>query len=125
TTMAEAVDHVSPLGRVYMPDASYREMTEWALPAGDQVGYQQMRHGLEHHSDWPRIKQYVRAGFWRNFLVKYPEVNEMYARMLEISRKLEKNSDGQGRGSSAQKSLYRAQCNCPYWHGAFGGLYLP
>jgi alpha-amylase len=21
--------------------------------------------------------------------------------------------------------LYRAQCNCPYWHGAFGGLYLP
>ncbi|HEX8199547.1 MAG TPA: alpha-amylase/4-alpha-glucanotransferase domain-containing protein, partial [Isosphaeraceae bacterium] len=21
--------------------------------------------------------------------------------------------------------LYRGQCNCPYWHGAFGGLYLP
>jgi alpha-amylase len=21
--------------------------------------------------------------------------------------------------------LYRAQCNCSYWHGAFGGIYLP
>jgi alpha-amylase len=21
--------------------------------------------------------------------------------------------------------LYRGQCNCPYWHGAFGGIYLP
>jgi alpha-amylase len=25
----------------------------------------------------------------------------------------------------AQQELYRAQCNCSYWHGAFGGLYLP
>src|SRR5690606_22523678 len=21
--------------------------------------------------------------------------------------------------------LYRGQCNCSYWHGAFGGVYLP
>lgn len=130
TTMAEAVDHVSPLGRIYLPDASYREMTEWALTAGEQVGYQQMRHGLEHHSDWPRLKQYVRAGFWRNFLVKYPEVNEMYAKMLEMSRRLaawERNSAtcDQGEADAARRALYRGQCNCPYWHGAFGGLYLP
>ncbi len=130
TTMAEAVDHVSPLGRVYLPDASYREMTEWALPAGEQVGYQQLKHGLEHHGDWHRIKQYLRAGFWRNFLVKYPEVNEMYARMLEVSRNLAKWEQGpatrdQGEADAARRALYRGQCNCPYWHGAFGGLYLP
>ncbi len=130
TTMAEAVDHVSPLGRTYLPDASYREMTEWALPAGDQVAYQQMRHGLEHHSDWPRLRQHLRAGSWRNFLVKYPEVNEMYARMLEVSRKLADWDHGpaerdQGEADAARRELYRAQCNCPYWHGAFGGLYLP
>jgi len=130
TTMAEAVDNVSPLGRAYLPDASYREMTEWALHAGDQTNYQQMRHGLEHHGDWPRIKQFLRAGNWRNFLVKYPEVNEMYARMLEISRKLEAwdrdpTERDQGEADAARRALYRAQCNCPYWHGAFGGLYLP
>ena len=25
----------------------------------------------------------------------------------------------------AQDNLFASQCNCPYWHGVFGGLYLP
>ena len=25
----------------------------------------------------------------------------------------------------ARTELYRGQCNCSYWHGAFGGIYLP
>ena len=32
TTFARAVDATLPLGKVYLPDGSYREMTEWALP---------------------------------------------------------------------------------------------
>ena len=32
TTLAEAFDNVPPVGKVYLPDCSYREMTEWALP---------------------------------------------------------------------------------------------
>lgn len=27
--------------------------------------------------------------------------------------------------SEARTELYRGQCNCTYWHGAFGGAYLP
>ena len=38
-------------------------------------------HELEHDARWPQIKPFVRGGFWRNFKVKYPETNEMYARM--------------------------------------------
>ena len=26
---------------------------------------------------------------------------------------------------AATDHLYQGQCNCPYWHGAFGGIYLP
>ena len=26
---------------------------------------------------------------------------------------------------NARDYLYAGQCNCPYWHGVFGGLYLP
>ncbi len=33
TTLAEATLNVPPPGKVYLPDGSYREMTEWALPA--------------------------------------------------------------------------------------------
>ena len=32
-TLAEATAALPPLGKVYVPEGSYREMTEWALPA--------------------------------------------------------------------------------------------
>ncbi len=32
TTLGRAVDTTLPLGKVYVPDGSYREMTEWVLP---------------------------------------------------------------------------------------------
>jgi 4-alpha-glucanotransferase len=131
TTLGESVDHVPPLGRVYLPDSSYREMTEWALPADRQLVYEGLVHRYEHDEAWPQLKQYVRAGFWRNFLVKYPESNEMYCRMREVSNRLEAvqstpaAQQNPALFSLARTELYRAQCNCPYWHGAFGGLYLP
>src|SRR3990172_6116441 len=31
-TPTDALDQVPPLGKIYIPEASYREMTEWALP---------------------------------------------------------------------------------------------
>ena len=131
TTMAEAVDNVSPVGRIYLPDASYREMTEWALPTEKQTHYRNLVTANEQRHDWHAMRQFVRAGFWRNFLVKYPEANEMYARMIQISRRLEDISATTVPGpatqlvNEARRELYRGQCNCPYWHGAFGGLYLP
>ncbi len=128
TTLAEAVDRVPPLGKVYLPDCSYREMTEWALPVTQQLAYENAVHELEHDQRWPRIKPFVRGGFWRNFKVKYPEANEMYSRMMMVSRRLEQvQRDGASDDHLqwARRELYRGQCNCSYWHGAFGGIYLP
>lgn len=135
TTLAEAIDHVPPLGKIYLPDGSYREMTEWALPVERQHEYDDAVHALEHDERWPRIKRFVRGGFWRNFKVKYPESDEMYARMIMVSRRLEEVERLVEREATAcvdrdalrhaRRALYRAQCNCSYWHGAFGGIYLP
>jgi 4-alpha-glucanotransferase len=134
-TLAEAIDNVAPSGKVYLPDSSYREMTEWALPAEQIVRYEHVRHEMEHDPRWPSLAQFVRGGFWRNFKVKYPEADEMYTRMLHVSNRLrqaqaaESGSNGplphDGPLASARTELYRAQCNCSYWHGAFGGIYLP
>lgn len=131
TTMGEAVDHVSPQGLVYLPDGSYREMTEWALPTDRLQAYREATRQFEGLSDWQRVRPFLRAGFWRNFLVKYPEAREMYTRMLQVSDRLHALSQGKLTAKQrplvdkARTELYRAQCNCPYWHGAFGGLYLP
>ncbi len=127
-TPSEVLDTTAPLGRVYLPEGSYREMTEWVLPAEQLAEYVQVRRELEHDPRWPRIARFVRGGFWRNFRVKYPEANEMYTRMMMISKKLQGALEG---GASrdlvdlARTALYRGQCNCAYWHGAFGGVYLP
>ncbi|WP_146568634.1 alpha-amylase/4-alpha-glucanotransferase domain-containing protein [Posidoniimonas corsicana] len=128
TTPGEAVDNVAPLGRLYIPEASYREMTEWALPAVQQNAYHDAQHTLEDEGRWDMIQPFTRGGFWRNFKVRYPETNEMYCRMLQVSNRLaalRAQGDGGELLDAARHELYRGQCNCSYWHGAFGGCYLP
>jgi alpha-amylase len=127
-TPSEAIDAAPPLGKVYLPEGSYREMTEWALPTEQLATYAQARRDLENDPRWPRIAPFVRGGFWRNFRVKYPETDEMYARMMMVSRRLQAAVESGIRGplvEQARTALYRGQCNCAYWHGAFGGVYLP
>ncbi|QDT63787.1 alpha-amylase/4-alpha-glucanotransferase domain-containing protein [Calycomorphotria hydatis] len=130
-TLSEAIENVPPVGRFYVSDCSYREMTEWSLPTVRQTELHDLVHAHEKDADWPQFKQYLRGGFWRNFRVKYPEANEMYCRMLQVSDRLELFASGKivtertDLVNSAREHLYKAQCNCSYWHGAFGGLYLP
>ncbi|HWC90286.1 MAG TPA: alpha-amylase/4-alpha-glucanotransferase domain-containing protein, partial [Pirellulales bacterium] len=128
TTLGEAIDNVPPTGKIYLPDCSYREMTEWALPAEQLIEYERVRHEMEHDPHWPALQQFVQGGFWRNFKIKYPESDEMYTRMLMVSQRLH-TALADGRDAElldfARTELYRAQCNCSYWHGAFGGIYLP
>ncbi len=137
-TPSEALDQVPPLGKIYIPEGSYREMTEWALPTAHLNEFVQLKHRLEHEGRWQEVAPFIRGGYWRNFKVKYPETNEMYARMQMVSRRLNdldgsgsngKRRTGRFSGQSlldeARAELYRGQCNCGYWHGAFGGVYLP
>ncbi|QDT02284.1 Alpha-amylase 1 [Rubripirellula lacrimiformis] len=127
-TLGEAIRRTPPVGKVYLPDCSYREMTEWALPVEAQEMFDDVSHSMSDHARWNDLRSFVRGGYWRNFKTKYEETNEMYARMMHVSRRLrEAEADGVDRGELAEirDHLYRGQCNCPYWHGAFGGIYLP
>jgi hypothetical protein len=127
-TPSEVIDSTPPIDKIYLPEGSYREMTEWVLPADQLAEYAAVRREFEHDPRWPRIARFVRGGFWRNFRVKYPEANEMYARMMSVSRRLQAADEASLRGAAlddARRALYRGQCNCGYWHGAFGGVYLP
>lgn len=127
-TLADAVEQSAPAGKVYLPDCSYREMTEWSLPVDAQETFDAVVHDMEDDPRWADLKSFVRGGYWRNFKTKYEETNEMYARMMHVSRRLaEAEQAGVNAGELAviRDHLYRGQCNCPYWHGAFGGIYLP
>jgi hypothetical protein len=145
TTPSETIEQVAPLGKIYIPEGSYREMNEWVLPADQLRTYEAARAELKHQPQWANISRFVHGGIWRNFLVKYPEINEMYSRMTMVSQRLHHLMVGGGSGvpaphvlqngrqpasreellRQASTELYRGQCNCSYWHGAFGGVYLP
>lgn len=141
-TPTEVLEQVPPRGKVYIPEGSYREMTEWALPVTRLIEFEDLHHRLDHEGRWTEVAPFVRGGYWRNFKVKYPETNEMYSRMQMVSRRLQDTISAQGASGTngelrngrhherslldeARTELYRGQCNCAYWHGAFGGTYLP
>ena len=85
-TLGEAIRRTPPIGKVYLPDCSYREMTEWSLPVEAQETFDAVVHAMEDHPQWADLKSFVRGGYWRNFKTKYDETNEMYARMMYVSR---------------------------------------
>ncbi|MBI1325630.1 DUF1926 domain-containing protein [bacterium] len=139
-TFAEALDELPPLGKIYLPPASYREMTEWVLPTDRIETYQKAVANLEKADAGfaePIRPFFAPGGFWRNFLVKYPEAAEMAAHMRNVSdtlARIDRQANAARKPLPAEKAamleavrkdVFRAQCNCPYWHGAFGGLYLP
>jgi alpha-amylase len=73
-----------------------------------------------------RAKQLIRGGIWRSFMVKYPESNHIHKRMFMISRKVHAAvRENAKKGRNALMELWKGQCNDAYWHGVFGGLYLP
>ena len=122
-------------GRAYIPTASYMEMGEWALPSPQSYYLRDLREQyqqqLEYIPQWDDLKrqeyenilQFLRGSFWRNFLVKYPEINQMHKRGLALSKRLHALPDTPEK-QAALEALWASQCNCAYWHGVFGGVYL-
>ena len=120
-TPSQWLDAHPPIGRVYVPTSSYAEMGEWALPADETPVFSRLLHdAVEQHSPEAR---WLRGGFWRNFQVKYREINDLHKQMLRTSSKVAAMPDGAAR-TVALEHLYRGQSNDCYWHGLFGGIYL-
>ncbi len=122
---SEAKDLVAPKGKIYLPTASYAEMMHWSLFPGTFKAYEDFEHYLKSKDFYEDVQVFVRGGFWRNFFAKYSEVNDMHKKMLRVSKKLwNLPKSKQPKLQEAFAHLWAGQCNCPYWHGVFGGLYL-
>ena len=132
-TPSQYLEEAQPIGQVYLPTASYHEMMQWSLPTESGKKLARIMEDIRHQGKEEEYSQFFKGGFFRNFFVKYPESNNMHKKMLQISHRLETLKKGksligererEGRLKEAQLSLFKGQCNCAYWHGVFGGLYL-
>jgi len=121
TTPGAALDTVRSGGLAYLPTASYREMEAWSLPPAAARRLAVLEHDLGEARLAGPEGALVRGAHWRNFLVKYPEANRMHKKALALSTLCRARGDP----PAARRAIGRAQCNDAYWHGVFGGLYLP
>ena len=122
TTPSDWLAGHPPVGRIYLPTAAYFEMSEWALPADQAAAFEAaVRLGEDRHEPWVR---WLRGGFWRSFQVKYREVNDLHKQMLRASEAVEAMPAGRAR-QLATDHLHQGQSNDCYWHGVFGGIYIP
>ncbi len=120
TTGQEAFRQVPSGGVAYLGTTSYREMEKWSLPPGAQQDLTKLEEELGPER-LAASTAFVRGGHWHHFLVKYAEANRMHKTMLALSTL----SRSRGDPPEARRAIGRAQCNDAYWHGVFGGLYLP
>lgn len=127
--MGDWIRNARAAGRIYLPTASYGEMMEWALPAHLSHEYSHIAGQLE-QANHPALR-FMRGGFWRNFMVKYPEINLQHKKMLRVHDKVKQahreadpSHDSQRLLGEAHEDLLRSQSNDTYWHGLFGGIYM-
>jgi hypothetical protein len=111
----------APIGRVYVPTGSYAEMGEWALPPDESLVYTDVLHRAQ--AEGRPEARWLRGAFWRNFQVKYREINDLHKQMLRTSAAVAEMPEGAAR-ERALDHLYQGQSNDCYWHGLFGGIYI-
>jgi len=121
STLSDAMDQVPSGGLAYLPTASYREMEGWSLPPDAALRLIHLERDLGETRIAGPDGALVRGAHWRNFLVKYSESNRMHKKMQALSVLCRQRGDP----AQARRAIGRAQCNDAYWHGVFGGLYLP
>jgi hypothetical protein len=112
-------------------------MEEWVLPTKERKVFEEIRKELKENPNKRDEYLFLKGGFWRHYLVKYPESNNMHKKMLYVREKLiqieklvgkleseENRSEAQTKIAEAWEEIYKSQCNDCYWHGLFGGVYL-
>ena len=130
TTYSEYIKKYPPISKIYIPNGSYEEMLTWVLPAKVQDEFHSKLEELKKSNENEIITRFMRGGFWRNYFSKYSESNRMNKRMIYASNIFDRFKFKRNKGKIKEDKeialdyLLQGQCNCPYWHGTFGGLYL-
>ena len=125
THPSEYIASNDPKGRVYLTQGSYFELSEWALPVKAAEELVKINHEIKAMNRENDFYPFIKGGIWNNFLIKYPESNSINKRTILLSGEISGHEETTGENCRDETiELYMAECNCAYWHGLFGGIYL-
>ncbi len=99
---------------IFIPYSSYDSMNKWSMNTGSLIK-------IHREYDRDRIKNddsTFYTGNYFNFFIKYSESGTIYKKNLFFSSLFHHDE-------KIKEELLRSQCCCGYWHGVFGGIYLP
>jgi hypothetical protein len=106
-------------GLAYLSNTSYFEMGEWSLRGDLSLKLEALKDDLGDDYFETTGIALIKGGIWKNFFIKYHESNYIHKRMLYFSLKQKSLSQ------NSLERLYKMQTNDVFWHGVFGGIYLP
>jgi 4-alpha-glucanotransferase len=118
-----------PSGIATLSAGSYREMCEWVLPVHKQRDLARARRILANNGV-ERPENILLAGNFKYFHRKYEETRRLLFKNRYLSHLVDEaecaavGEREKAIADQARKHVMQAQCNCAYWHGVFGGLYL-
>jgi alpha-amylase len=109
-----------PRRRAYFPCASRPELARLSLSPDERAAYD----ALAKSAKSGRRAMTAGGGFFRRFLVRYPEAGDLYAKMQYVNILVSQIRGDKYRKSSAREELWKAQQGCVYWPSpCFGGIY--
>lgn len=120
STFSEYASTHRPKGIAYLPTVSYYEMGEWSLPSKAAFSFEVLKESLKKEGRDENIDMFVKGGIWKNFFVKYYESNKLHKRVLTLSK-----ARAALKNVEFDDLVLKAECNDVFWHGVFGGIYLP
>ncbi len=115
---SQYVKESRPRRRAYFHSAGSEELLYWSMTPDQQDSYSSVRDNASNGSNG-----YMIGGHFRQFLTRYAESNQMYAKMQYTHVLVNQIRGDKYRKQAAREELWRGQCHNAYWHGQHGGIY--
>jgi len=106
-------------GRVYLPCLSSEELMRSVLSPDRQKAFADIGKRMRRQE----AEQYLRGGFFRMFLTKYPEIDQLYCRFMYARLQVGQIRGDKYRKMAALDELWKGQTGAIYWHGSKDGAY--
>jgi 4-alpha-glucanotransferase len=107
-----------PSSRLYFPNCASEAVTEWSLDPDRRRAWREARDAAA-----GAALPLPPGGYFRQFLVRYPESGLMYAKMMHTHVLVNQLRGDRYRKRAAQNELWKGQSHHAYWFGGSGGLH--
>lgn len=93
---------------------------KWALPAERGRELEKLQGSRLSRSN----RAFVKGGYFRQFLSKYPESNLMYSKMIHTYDLVNQVRGDRYRKKAAREELWKGESHSAYWYGKHGGIHI-